>query len=955
MAEETKTILLKVELDTAELKKRGEEASKTLDSLKVKQSLMRGESKQGTLEYAKLSQEISKTTKIVKDNAKALEIHERLTKENSGSMQDLKDEMLAGKIALNQMNKEMREGAEGQALIKNIDELNTSLKDTEQSYGQFGRDVGNYSKMTRVAAEDTGDLGQVFEDVYGELKPMTGRIGELEDRMYELALAGKTDTEQFKALQKETVALKKTILDVDKATDALAENTGITGFASNIGEAGERLLALDFKGAEQRIGALRSMSEQTNFKTIISGAKSMGSALLALGKTILANPIFLIAGVIIGAGVALKGWIDMTEQKAVRAQERHTASLERSTQAYKDQAGAIRDNGDLQLRLAVAQGKSLEDQQKLRLQNFDQAHEKEMQQLESAGKEKRNAEYILNDKRFLMDQANFYNNAKRVEDAVNARKVFDEKNEEYLDLKRQTDKFGKERVALEAETSNQIFDNEKANNEIMIAESESAYQQRLAIARRIQDLILEGQDLSYSNQVAKIEAHYKFLASSSKGGAEELLRIEANKNQELDLLNENARKLEKEKISENYKREIEDAEGNSVLIDQLKKNQILELESVDIDYDSNRKERDQNYQIRLKELDALKISEAKKTAQELEIISLELNLELNKGTQGEYEAWKALQDAKVEIVKENVENEKKAQLEIAKIKNESYKSETDTAKKTNEELVVDKKALAAAFIGITQSMVGSISQILQNQISYELEAETDKFDTQTKLLNEQLQAGLISQADFNGKKSALDAEYSLKERALKTEAFIKNKRAQEITAGINAAQATLSALASAPAPYSFILAGIAAGLGAVQVGIIESQPTPKFEKGGVFGGKPHSGGGTKGVFDDGTQVEVEKDEAFFVLNKKSSAMISKLSQLNQLGGGVPLMERGGSLKFETGGAFSASVGKDIANQQSLRNLIVDTVSSMPNPVVFVESINSGQNRVASVERANNYT
>lgn len=80
----------------------------------------------------------------------------------------------------------------------------------------------------------------------------------------------------------------------------------------------------------------------------------------------------------------------------------------------------------------------------------------------------------------------------------------------------------------------------------------------------------------------------------------------------------------------------------------------------------------------------------------------------------------------------------------------------------------------------------------------------------------------------------------------------------------------------------------------------------KFARGGspklgTFGGRPHSQGGTRGIFEDGTEIEVEKGENFYILNKNSSSAIRSLSAFNQMGGGVPLMRQGGSVYFQNGG------------------------------------------------------
>ena len=86
------------------------------------------------------------------------------------------------------------------------------------------KDAANQTgKATKGLDKDMDDLGKTFEDVYGDMQPMTTRLGELEDRMYEMAAAGEAGTKQFSNLQKEAVRLRKTIKAVDQQVDAAAE------------------------------------------------------------------------------------------------------------------------------------------------------------------------------------------------------------------------------------------------------------------------------------------------------------------------------------------------------------------------------------------------------------------------------------------------------------------------------------------------------------------------------------------------------------------------------------------------------------------------------------------------------------------------------------------------------------------------------------------------------------
>lgn len=91
-------------------------------------------------------------------------------------------------------------------------------------------------KAADAAANSVINLNAKFEDVYGDLQPLSGRLGEIEDRMYELALAGKENTEEFKALQKEVVRYRETIVSVDAAVDGLAQRGGNINAALQLGE-----------------------------------------------------------------------------------------------------------------------------------------------------------------------------------------------------------------------------------------------------------------------------------------------------------------------------------------------------------------------------------------------------------------------------------------------------------------------------------------------------------------------------------------------------------------------------------------------------------------------------------------------------------------------------------------------------------------------------------------------
>tara|TARA_Y100001973_G_scaffold25646_1_gene38436 strand:- start:7565 stop:9484 length:1920 start_codon:yes stop_codon:yes gene_type:complete len=84
----------------------------------------------------------------------------------------------------------------------------------------------------RSAIKDMDELGSSFEDVFGEIKPLNTKIGEMEDALYQLAAAGDTSSKEFKDLSRQIGDYKKVIIDTDLKIDGMAQTT-----AQNLGGA----------------------------------------------------------------------------------------------------------------------------------------------------------------------------------------------------------------------------------------------------------------------------------------------------------------------------------------------------------------------------------------------------------------------------------------------------------------------------------------------------------------------------------------------------------------------------------------------------------------------------------------------------------------------------------------------------------------------------------------------
>lgn len=164
-------------------------------------------------------------------------------------------------------------------------------------------------------------------------------------------------------------------------------------------------------------------------------------------------------------------------------------------------------------------------------------------------------------------------------------------------------------------------------------------------------------------------------------------------------------------------------------------------------------------------------------------------------------------------------------------------------------------------------------------------------------------------------------------------------------------------------------AAIVIAFGMKQVATIAKQKDPdtkintsvkKYAKGGMIYGRSHAQGGVTFRGDNGQVFEAEGGENVYILKKTASAEINALSALNEAHGGNSF-GTSGLYKFADGGmvsglyeanrvvkqAGSMKLSSESINQ--LAGVVIDAVMSMPNPVVSVQDINSGQNDVSVVQ------
>ena len=192
-------------------------------------------------------------------------------------------------------------------MIKKVLELITKTKGVDEATKEFD----DLSKATNKAADSAERLDAKFEDVYKGVEPLTTRMGEAEDRLYELALAGDTTSKEYQELLTKVGQYRKVQIQTDLAVDAAATTlsqklggalTGATsGFAAVQGVMG--LVGSESEALEETLLKVQSaLALQQGVQGVLEYSKSIGlagKATKVFNLIVKANPLALLATALI--------------------------------------------------------------------------------------------------------------------------------------------------------------------------------------------------------------------------------------------------------------------------------------------------------------------------------------------------------------------------------------------------------------------------------------------------------------------------------------------------------------------------------------------------------------------------------------------------------------------------------------------------------------------------------
>lgn len=879
--EQKKIIVLGIELDLTQLIKAAQSARRELDSLKAARKQLVDSGKQNTVEFEENAAAIRKASEALKLSLREIDNTRKAQDENTGSIKQMRAELSLATENYNKLSEAERTGTdEGRKLQAEIKGLSDKLKEQESAIGDTRRNVGNYKEALR--------------DLEKQLAGMT--VGSAE----------------FNKTAAEAGKLRDQINDAREASRTFTSGSQFTIVNNSIKGIGDSLKNLDFAEALEKSNTLVAITKQLTFKEAISGLASLRDTFINLGRSLLTNPLFLLAAAI---GAVVAGIISLKNsmEDATKAAEENAEALDKVTDATKKVTDA---NKQLQIEVDVASGKITETEgQKLSAKN------KFVAEYTKVLEEQRAAEKRINDQSDKLLDDHLFAGSLRLARAAGVQ-IGIEKDREIALTANQT-AFNERKVALQKNLNLEL---QKINADAAAQAAKDAEnadktgggksgaddaKQRADAQRAAQLLILEDQKAAIQLRLlAESQYNKQYLDDKIKLFETErdieLASSDLTANQKLLVIEET-----NQKIKQAQQQFVVDTER--LAAESLQK-RFGELESITEKQDLEHATQLLNQKTFLTEqliAGVLSQDEYDKQVADLETQAL---------ADSRQRKLDEIND-KLLYVKEGSDEELKLLNEKAVIENQIV---TDTERKKRDELDRTQKIR---------------EQKTKNEI-----------DTMRAL-------GEAGKKIFKEGSDAYQA-FSLLEAAASTS-----------SAAIGAYK---QAVSTYPPPLGPILGGITAAA-AVAFGVIQQanikaledggiawadtgerwpQIWPKAARGMLIGGEPHSRGGTKFWGSDGSAFEAERDEMMFVLNKRSTTMLRSLNNINVAGGGVDVFEHGGIPSMNPGRVFLADGGlaARAAAQPVIQQAQQAVNVTMPKIVVAVQDINDAQGELVEVEQ-----
>jgi hypothetical protein len=208
-------------------------------------------------------------------------------------------------------------------------------------------------------------------------------------------------------------------------------------------------------------------------------------------------------------------------------------------------------------------------------------------------------------------------------------------------------------------------------------------------------------------------------------------------------------------------------------------------------------------------------------------------------------------EKRIQTAKDTIKDQKQLASELELINAETQQAITAETKSETDKRIDLAVQYAEQVVNVLGEINNLSKQLTENRIA-EIE-EQSAVELEAINNNGGLERDQAKQREALAKKTAAAIA------AEKTKQAKQDKALALFEIGINTAKGIISALGSTPP--NPILAAFIAVTGAIQAAAVAAKPIPKFEKGGLIGGRLHSQGGT--------MIEAEQGE--YMVNRRQTA------------------------------------------------------------------------------------
>lgn len=219
--------------------------------------------------------------KNVQKEQKAINAETRLQDEQyANTLNGMRQKLADMKAAL--ANVDLGDTDKMEKMIRETDELNTKIKEVEQSYGVYGRNVGNYAngvaegleKATNSANKiniTVGGVVRTFDNARQASKTLGGELKMM-------AINGEQGTQAYQDLHKALSVLVSDINDATKssvAMDNMLDTMTSIAAIGNIGEGFSNLFGIDDTALGETIAKMQSL------QSILEGLEALNQQMLS--------------------------------------------------------------------------------------------------------------------------------------------------------------------------------------------------------------------------------------------------------------------------------------------------------------------------------------------------------------------------------------------------------------------------------------------------------------------------------------------------------------------------------------------------------------------------------------------------------------------------------------------------------------------------------------------------